>query len=214
MYQTVSTGFSEFESGYRNKRGIAVLQTRPLGVTDIPSVYNYIISDAAKPTTLQLRSMIGHATNSEISDFKKLNFKFVCVRGIFSKRCAEGLAKPSCYLPIDIDDLSSAEEARQVQQIIINDPYLEVALSFTSPSGFGAKIFIELPEWAADLNSRQQYDIIAAHIGMAHGICIDHSGSDIARAAFLGWDPLAYINPKFHSIIQNINSKCERLIFQ
>lgn len=203
MIQTFSTEFSKFEAGYRNKKGIAVLQTRPSGVTDIPSVYNYITSDAAMQATLQLRSMIGRTTDAETSDFKKLNFKIVCVRGIFYKRCAEGLANPSCYLPIDIDDLASAEEARQVQQIIINDPYLEVALSFTSPSGFGAKIFVELPEWAADLNSRQQYDIIAAHIGMAHGISLDHSGSDIARAAFLGWDSQAYINPKFQSTISN-----------
>ena len=203
MIQNFSTEFSKFEVGYRNKKGIAVLQTRPSGVTDIPSVYNYITSDAAKQATLELRSMIGRTTDAEISDFKKLNFKIVCVRGIFYKRCAEGLATPSCYLPIDIDDLASAEEARQVQQIIINDPYLEVALSFTSPSGLGAKIFVELPEWAVDLNCRQQYDIVAAHIGMAHGISIDRSGSDIARAAFLGWDPQAYINPKFQSTISN-----------
>lgn len=203
MYQKFSVEFSKFEAGYRNKKGIAVLQTRPSGVTDIPSVYSYITSDAAKQATLQLRSMIGRATDAEISDFKKLNFKIVCVRGIFYKRCAEGLATPSCYLPIDIDDLSSAEEAREAQQTIINDPYLEVALSFTSPSGLGAKIFVELPKWAADLNSRQQYDMIAAHIGMAHGISLDRSGSDIARAAFLGWDSQAYINPKFQSTISN-----------
>ena len=203
MNQTLTQEFSEFEAGYRNKKSIAVLQTRPSGVTDIPSTFNYITSDAPKLATLQLRSMIGRSTDAEISDFKKLNFKIVCVRGIFYKRCAEGLATPSCYLPIDIDDLSSAEEARVAQQTIINDPYLEVALSFTSPSGLGAKIFVELPEWAADLNCRQQYDIIAAHIGMAHGISLDRSGSDIARAAFLGWDPQAYINPKFQSTISN-----------
>ena len=203
MDQTFSVEFSKFEAGYRNKKGIAVLQTRPSGVTDIPSVHSYITSDAAKQATLQLHSMIGHTTDAEISDFKKLNFKIVCVRGIFSKRCAEGLATPSCYLPIDIDDLSSAEETRKVQQIIINDPHLEVALSFTSPSGRGAKIFVEIPEWAADRNCRQQYDIVAAHIGMAHGISLDRSGSDIARAAFLGWDPQAYINPKFQSTVSN-----------
>ena len=203
MDKTFSVEFSKFEAGYRNKKGIAVLQTRPSGVTDIPSVYSYVTSDAPKLATLQLHSMIGRSTDAEISDFKKLNFKIVCVRGVFYKRCAEGLATPSCYLPIDIDDLSSAEEAREVQQTIINDPYLEVALSFTSPSGLGAKIFVELPEWAADLNCRQQYDIVAAHIGMAHGISIDRSGSDIARAAFLGWDPQAYINPKFQSTISN-----------
>lgn len=198
MLQTdLTKEFSKFEAGYRNRKGIAVLQTKPSGVTDILSVYNYITSDAPKPVTLQLRSMIGKKSDSEISEFKKLNFKIVCVRGVFLKRCAEGLATPSYYLPIDIDDLASAEEAREVQQIIINDPHLEVALSFTSPSGFGAKIFIEIPEWAADLGYRQQYDFIAAHIGIAHGILLDRSGSDVARAAFLGWDPQAYINPKY-----------------
>ena len=203
MNQTLTQDFSDFEAGYRNKKCIAVLQTRPSGLTDIPSTFNYITSDAPMLATLQLRSMIGRATDAEISDFKKLNFKIVCVRGIFYKRCADGLVTPSRYLPIDIDDLSSAEEARKVQQIIINDPHLEVALSFTSPSGRGAKIFVEIPEWAASLNYRQQYDMIAAHIGMAHGISLDRSGSDIARAAFLGWDPQAYINPKFQSTISN-----------
>lgn len=52
MKQTLSSAFSKFEVGYRNKKGIAVLQTRPSGVTDIPSVYSYITSDAAKQATL------------------------------------------------------------------------------------------------------------------------------------------------------------------
>lgn len=198
MIQTdLISEFSKFEAGYRNRKGIAVLQTQPSGVTSILPVFRFITSDGPKPATQMLRSMIGKATDAEISDFKKLNFKIVCVRGVFLKRCAEGLATPSCYLPIDIDDLSSAEEARQVQQTIINDPMLTVALSFTSPSGLGAKIFVEVPEWAAGLDYRQQYDIIASHIGIAHGIPLDRSGSDIARAAFLCWDPLAYVNPKF-----------------
>ena len=72
-----SEEFSKFEAGYRNRKGIAVLQTRPSGLTDIPSTFNYITSDAPKLATLQLRSMIGRATDAEISDFKKLNFKIV-----------------------------------------------------------------------------------------------------------------------------------------
>lgn len=190
--------FSGFGYGYRNKKGEAVLQIRPESILDIPTVYKYITSEAAKPATDMLRSMIGKYSDKEISDFKKLNFKFACVRGIFSKRCANGLITPTPYLPIDIDGRASIEEARKVQQIIIDDPMLNVALSFVSPKGLGAKIFIELPDWASSLDYSMQYEIIAKHIAIAHGIAVDLQCKDVARAAFLCYDSFAYINPKYN----------------
>ena len=198
MTEITNYQFSGFGYGYRNKKGEAVLQTRPENILDIPTVYKYITSEVAKPATILLRSMIGKNSDKEISDFKKLNFKFACVRGIFSKRCASGLTTPTPYIPIDIDDLLSAEDAREVQQIIINDSMLEVALSFVSPKGFGAKIFIELPDWASSLDYSMQYEIVAKHIAIAHGISVDLQCKDVARAAFLCHDSNAYINPKYN----------------
>lgn len=199
MKEIMNLEFSGFACGYRNKKGAAVLQTIPDCVLDIPTVYKYVTSDLAKPATVLLRSMIGKATDQEISDFKKLNFRLACVRGIFIKRCSSGLATLSKFLPVDIDDLSSTEEARQVQQILIGDPALEVAMSFVSPKGKGAKVFVELPDWAVELSYSQQYEVIANHIAVAHGIPVDFQTKDIARAAFLCHDPLAYLNPKYMS---------------
>lgn len=73
---------------------------------------------------------------------------------------------------------------------------LHVALSFVSPS-YGAKVIVEVPDWASQLDPRLWYNIIGDHIGMAHGIIVDHSGKDLARATMLCWDPQAYISPKY-----------------
>lgn len=83
MMQNHNTQFSLFGYGYRNHQGEAVLQTKPEGVADIWSVYQYITSPTAKEAQDTLRAMRDTATKAECSDFKKLNFRFACFRGIF-----------------------------------------------------------------------------------------------------------------------------------
>lgn len=166
--------FSDFGYGFRNRLGVAVLPTVPKGVQTIFGVHTLITTDVLKLTTLSYREMLGRSSPEKIAETKKLSFPIVCFRGLFSKRCNNGLIKFSPFVPIDVDDHLSQEESRNIQRTLIEDPMLNVALSFTSPS-YGAKVIVEVPNWAAELDPRQWYDIIADHIGMAHGIICDRS---------------------------------------
>ena len=165
--------FSIVPKGYRNQKGQAVLSTRPQQAQDIAWAYDYITSVRAQWATETLRSMLETATKDELSDFKKLNFECATFNGIFSYRNARSLVNRSPFMVIDIDDLSSTEEARQVQQAWV----------------------VRLPEWAQSDDFKQSFLTMQQHVGFHYGIAIDNSGSDVCRACFLPYDPECYINP-------------------
>ncbi len=188
--------FSIFPRGYQNKKGQAVLAVKPQQTQTIEWVYEYIISERARWATEELRTKMETATKDELSDFKKLNFETATFNGIFSYRNAHSLVERSPYLVIDIDDLASTEEARDVQKLLVNDPHLETALCFVSPKGRGVKWVVVLPEWAQKNDFKSTFQILTQHVGFHYGIKVDKSGSDVCRACFLPYDPECYINTK------------------
>ena len=188
--------FSFFSKGYRNIEGVAVLASRPLESLDIMSVYEYIKSERAKWATETLRSMVGTATKGEIDDFKKLNFETATFNGIFSYRNARSLIARSPYIVLDIDNLSSPDEARKVQQQLICDQKVETALCFVSPKGCGVKWVAEVPAQYASNSFKAIFQWFQQYVGFEYGIPIDASGSDICRACFLPYDNHCFINPK------------------
>ena len=189
--------FSIFPTGYRNLKGEAVLATKPKQVQDIAYVGNYVTSGQARWATETLRSMVATATNEEISDFKKLYFEVATFCGVFSYRNAGSLIQRSPYLVADIDDLSSTEEAREIQQKLVNDPNVETALCFVSPKGRGVKWVVEQPDWAQNNDFKTTFQMLQQHVGFEYGIAIDKSGSDVCRACFLPYDPECFINTKY-----------------
>ena len=189
--------FSIFGYGYRNKQGQAVLQTKPAGVTDILSVYQYITSPAAKAAQDTLRAMRGRADKTECSDYKKLNFKFVTCRGLFSARNASSLSLLSKYMVVDIDELSSTEEARRLIRLLSDDTHFETALAFVSPGGMGVKWVVEIPNWLQEMSYKEQYLFACRHVVLQYGVEPDWGCSDVCRACFLGHDKDCFINPKF-----------------
>jgi len=192
--------FSIFGCGYRNPKGQAVLAVKPEGATDIAHVYQFIISDQAKAATNRLREMAAQsATREELSDYKKLNFRIATFSGTFSYRNAKSLTERSSYLVIDVDDLESEAEARQLMQRLISDPYVETELCFLSPKGRGVKWVISLPEWWQNLDFKLQFEAARQHVIFNYGIPVDTSGSDVCRACFLPCDPQCYVNPKHMS---------------
>ena len=192
--------FSIFGCGYRNPKGQAVLAVKPEGATDIAHVYQLIISDQAKAATNRLREMAAQsATREELSDYKKLNFRIATFSGTFSYRNAKSLTERSSYLVIDVDDLESEAEARQLMQRLISDPYVETELCFLSPKGRGVKWVISLPEWWQNLDFKLQFEAARQHVIFNYGIPVDTSGSDVCRACFLPCDPQCYVNPKHMS---------------
>ena len=170
-------------------------QQRPQQTQTIRWVYEYIISERARRATEELRAMAPTATRQQKQDFKALNFEYATFSGIFSYRNARSLVARTPFLTIDIDDLGSTEEAREVQRLLCQDANVETALCFVSPKGLGVKWVVSLPEWTLGLPFREQYEQMRRYVGFHYGYDPDKSGSDVCRACYLPWDVECYINP-------------------
>ena len=192
-----SEKFSIFGRGWRNQKGDAVLATKPQQTQDLLWVYEYIKSERERWATETLRSMAEKATKEEMGDFKKLNFEVATFNGIFSYRNARSLVVRSPWLVADIDDLSSTDEAREVQQLLIADKNIETGLCFVSPKGRGVKWVLRIPEWLQSKDFKAQFEGLQRYVAFEHSIAIDKSGSDVCRACFLPYDKECFINPKF-----------------
>lgn len=193
----INEKFSIFGKGYRNREGKAVLATKPQQTQDLKWVHDYIISERARWATETLRGMVDYATKDELSDFKKLNFEVATFNGIFSYRNANSLVDRSPWIVLDIDDLSSIDEAREVQQRLIADENIETGLCFVSPKGKGVKWIVRIPEWLQGMDFKNQFQTLQHYMAFEHGITIDKTGSDVCRACFLPYDKDCFINTKF-----------------
>lgn len=199
MYNTKTTTetFSVFGCGHRNQSGKAVLATQPKGRQDIAHIGQYIVSERARWATERLRAMMATASREELADFKKLNFEVATFNGTFTYRNAKSLVSRSPFVVLDIDDLASVDEARQVQQRLVADPYVETALCFVSPKGHGVKWVVRVPAWAEADEFKESFDRLCEHVAFHYGIVCDRSGSDVCRACFLPYDNKCFINPKY-----------------
>ena len=159
---------------------------------------------AYPPAADKLREMADTATREQKQAFKALNFEYVTFSGIFSYRNARSLVERSPFLTLDIDDLASMEEARELQQLFIQDKELKTALCFVSPKGRGVKWIVELPDWTLGLAFRDQFETMRRNVGFRYGYDPDKSGSDVCRACYLPWDADCYVNPKYLSLKNNV----------
>ena len=174
-----------------------VPSTKPLMNVDISWVGNYVLSERAKTQTMELRQMIGTATEQQLREYKLLQFDAVAAAGIFSYGNAASLTVRSPFVVVDVDDLSSTEEAREIQQTLINDKEVVTALCFVSPKGRGVKWWVELPEWCQGLKFDEQYAALSRYVGYEYGILADSTGSNVNRLCFLPYDNECFINPKY-----------------
>ena len=199
----VNTLFTNFGKGYWSKKAQKyVPSTKPLMNVDVPWVGEYVLSERAKSQTLELRQMMTMATvtDQQLRDFKLLEFDAVAAAGIFSYGSAAGVMVRSPYIVIDVDDLASTDEAREIQQTLVSDQEVVTALCFVSPKGLGVKWWAELPEWCQNMTFSEQYAALSRYIGYTYGILADSTGSNVNRLCFLPHDPLCYIHPKYLTI--------------
>ena len=195
---TTNERFSIFPSGWWDEAQQTVKpRQRPQQTQTILWVYDYIKSERARWATEQLRAMAATATRQQKQDFKALNFEYATFSGVFSYRNARSLVTRSPFLTIDIDDLSSISEARDVQQMLSRDEKVETALCFVSPKGLGVKWVVVLPPWTDGLPFREQFQRVRNYVGFRYGYDADKSGSDVCRACYLPWDAECFINPRF-----------------
>lgn len=190
--------FSIFPSGWWDPANQVVKpRQRPQQTQEITWVYNYIKSERARWATETLRAMLPTATRQQKQDFKALHFEYATFSGVFSYRNARSLVVRSPYLTLDIDDLGSLEESRELQQELVHDSQVETALCFVSPGGLGVKWVVELPEWTQGLPFKEQFEALRRYTGFHYGYDPDKSGSDVCRACYLPWDDQCFINQKY-----------------
>lgn len=126
-------------------------------------------------------------------DYKAACFSYVTPSGTFGdERNDQSLIKHSSILCLDFDHLTP-ECCVRLRQQLIDDPYFETELMFTSPSGDGLKAWVEI-----DLNvatHREWFTGIRNYLRHTYEAELDSSGINPSRACFLPFDPNAYINP-------------------
>lgn len=198
MTTTTNNRFSIFPMGWWNEdtQKVKMRQT-PQQTMTIADVYAYITSERARWATETLRSMAMTASDEELRAFKVQHFEYATFSGRFSYRNARRLVERTPYITIDIDHLSSMEEAREVQEAFTHDAKVETALSFVSPSGRGVKWVAVLPEWLEERPWKEQFEGLRRYVGFEYSIDPDPSGSDICRACFLPWDKECFINQTY-----------------
>ena len=139
---------------------------------------------------------------------KSRYLSYVTPFGEFSQRNAGGLVRLSGYFPIDIDKLRSRTEAEEVRDRLMEDPFLNVALAFLSPSQKGVKLFVSYAhsllyilgsigherEKANALQNSQSIYLRDVYFADRPEV-VDTTGKDMARACFLSYDPAARLDP-------------------
>lgn len=90
-----------------------------------------------------LKVLTEQVRNSEdIRTAKASLLPYVTPCGTFSRRSSKCLIDPSLLTVVDIDYLTSYQEAVEMRKTLFNDPLLHPVLTFISPSGRGVKAFI------------------------------------------------------------------------
>ena len=192
---------SLFNAGYKNTKGLPVLQTKPCADVTILDLYHYIIGEDARAATEAIRA---EKDPDRRRALKTLMLMFCIPFGTFSYRKRDKLLQPSGLMVIDIDDIDDPAMLARLKRLLPHDKRYETELLFTSPGGEGLKAFIRI----GMLNGRPLRDVFAEvdrHLRFEYGINADASGKDEARACFLCYDPDCYINPKY---LENTASNC------
>lgn len=166
-----------------------ITNTVPNGNCTLREVYRWITEDNVLETvTNDLRALIKEGRLAEYRQLKQRKLPFVTPHGVFAARKSDALVSPSGLVVVDIDHLSSLEEAERLRDRLFEDPYLGTRLAFVSPGGLGVKLFIpgdETVRWAMSYIQLLYADSFKGEV--------DTCGKDIARCCFLSHDPNAKI---------------------
>lgn len=153
----------------------------------LEEVYSYIISDEAKERTEKLRSI---KNASEARMYKMRKFDNVTFSGRFGWRSDSWLIGHSGLMCFDFDGV---EDITWLKRQLLEDPFFETQLLFTSPSGNGVKWVISV-----DLNRYDHRDMFVAisnYLESTYNIRPDAKCINESRTCFLPYDPDCYINP-------------------
>ena len=170
----------------------------PNGVVCVSQLHAYITtSEWLRERTDQVR-----AASSDEKRFRRLKqslLPYVTPAGIFSYHKEDHLLVPSGEFVIDIDHLSSPEEAICWRDTLFADERLRPDLSFVSPSTTGIKLLVpyrlsikKTVEESFDEAVRFAWE----YLEWKYGLKADATNADLSRACFLCHDPSARLGDR------------------
>lgn len=163
-----------------------ITNTSPTGVWGLADVHRYITtSEVALKNTEELRCIKDEQKHRE---FKAKQFDCVTFSGVFTKRCADGLIEHSGLIVLDIDHVG--EKVNELKGLFIIDQMLQPLMVFTSPSGDGLKVVVEIDLEKAD--HLTWFYALKGYVSEIYGISIDEKCKDVGRACFLPYDRECY----------------------
>ena len=167
-----------------------ISNTVPDGVVNVKQLHEYITHDERlMQCTRHVRKFLND--EKKFRSAKTLQLPFVTPGGVFLVRRMEGLYVPSGLLVVDIDHLSSAQEAERLRDRLADDRIFHPTLTFVSPSRLGVKVFLPVRYRSSQsiIDSYSEAMQQAAHyLKVQYDIAIDPSGKDICRSCFVCHD--------------------------
>lgn len=170
----------------------------PLRSVDLQEVYQLITTDRRlAQLTLEVRKAADEGDEQTCRMLKQQTLPYVTPCGVFSRRRSDCLQQESGLLVVDIDHLDSTAEAEALRRQLFDDPYLQPALVFVSPTGRGVKAFVPRTSTGSatqDIGWAMEYvHCMYDSRHQAPGKGVDTSGKDLVRACFLCHDPGALV---------------------
>ncbi len=164
-----------------------ITNTQPHSRASLRQIHNAIKGNYYKPQTDKLRELCrGGACPAQIRRFKAQNFDYCTFSGIFTTRSNKAQLSHSGLICFDFDHVNVTTLRHQ----LLNDPYLNTQLLFTSPSGEGLKWVVAIePNPHTHAN---YFHAIEDYLKKTYNAHPDKSGKDLSRACFLPHDPNAY----------------------
>ena len=164
-----------------------VTNKRPNATVGLADIYRKVTGDSYMVRTRTLRTIDNHA---DAQKYKSVNFDYVTISGVFSYGNDASLVEHSQLLCIDFDGL---EDPTPLRRLLLDDPYFETLLLFTSPSGKGVKWIIHIDTSKAD--HRIWFKLIERYMKETYQLTVDPKCINESRGCYLPYDPEAYINP-------------------
>ncbi len=162
----------------------------------LSKILNLIRNGKWKKAIENLRKQLAEGDKTTYDKDKKC-LSYFTVSGIFKdKRKSQNIEIYTGLIVLDIDKLASIEEAERLKKYLVKKCPFVLSI-FISPSGKGLKIIIPTDnKEGKDETHKRYFKALLQYFKKAFELKVDSSGSDIARACFVSYDPNIYINWK------------------
>lgn len=173
------------------KGGIKV--RKPTGFMTLADAVTIISGPMYDLATRELRAL-----DPDLQKVFKADLDYVTFSGTFAPtRLVGNLKKHSGLVCLDFDHVPNLFETRLQLQA---DPHTLVL--FTSPSGKGLKMLVDVPSLVDDPGQHKAYFTdLAFYIRKNYDLDVDASGSDVSRACFMVHAPDIFVNPQADSYV-------------